>query len=165
MMDYTALTFAIIYGVGLNLAGGLLTDVNEWYHNLEKPWFQPPGWAFAPAWTIILGLAGWALYLGLTKASTPYQFNAVALAFGVNALLHFAWSPLFFKFQRPDWSFYENFALIASCAVLIAVLAPISSFAAWLVAPYLAWTCFAQAINYAVVKLNGPFGSDAHGVP
>ena len=26
-MDYTALTFALLYGLGLNLAGGLLTDV------------------------------------------------------------------------------------------------------------------------------------------
>lgn len=159
-MDYTALAFALLYGIGLNVAGGLLTDLSDWYYGLNKPWFQPPGWAFGPAWTIILGLAGWALYIGLTEA-TGGQRTAVAAAFVVNAALHFAWSPLFFKLRRPDWSFYENFALIASCAVLIAVLAPVSSFAAWLIAPYLVWTCFAQAINYAVVRLNGPFGQAA----
>lgn len=160
-MDYTALTFALLYGIGLNLAGGLLTDVGEWYQSLEKPWFQPPGWAFAPAWTVILGLAGWALYIGLTEAQTSAQFNAVAITFGANAVLHFLWSPLFFMFKRPDWSFIENFALIASCAALIVVLAPISGFAAWLLVPYLIWTCFAQAINHGVIKLNGPFGSKA----
>lgn len=160
-MDYTALTFALLYGIGLNVAGGLLTDVGEWYHSLKKPWFQPPGWAFAPAWTIILGLAGWALYIGFTEAQ-GVSFTAVALAFGVNAALHFAWSPLFFKFRRPDWSYFENYALIASCASLIVVLAPVSGFAAWLIVPYLVWTCFAQAINYAVVQLNGPFGAQAH---
>ncbi|MEM1195531.1 MAG: TspO/MBR family protein [Pseudomonadota bacterium] len=164
-MDYIALTFALLYGIGLNLAGGLLTDVGEWYHALEKPWFQPPGWAFAPAWTLILGLAGWALYIGWTQAESAAQFNAVAIAFGLNALLHFLWSPLFFTFRRPDWSFYENFALIASCAALIAVLAPISPFAAGLIAPYLLWTCFAQAINYGVIKLNGPFGAKAKSAP
>ena len=37
-MDYIALTFALLYGLGLNLAGGLLTDVGEWYQNLEKPY-------------------------------------------------------------------------------------------------------------------------------
>jgi len=160
-MDYTALTVAILYGVGLNLAGGLLTDVGDWYHSLKKPWFQPPGWAFAPAWTIILGLAGWALYIGWTEAPTASAFTAVVVTFGINAALHFAWSPLFFMLRRPDWSYLENFALIASCAALIVVLAPISSFAAWLVAPYLVWTIFAQAINHAVVKLNGPFGPAA----
>jgi len=157
-MDYTALTFALIYGIGLNIAGGLLTDIDDWYHSLEKPWFQPPGWAFAPAWTIILGLAGWSLYIGLTEASRQ-AFTLVAAAFAVNALLHFLWSPLFFKFKRPDWSYLGNFALIASCAALIAVLVPVSTFAAWLIVPYLVWTCFAQAINYEVVRLNGPFGS------
>ena len=69
-MDYTALTFALLYGLGLNLAGGLLTDVGDWYNKLKKPWFQPPCWAFAPAWTLILGLACWALYIGLSQAST-----------------------------------------------------------------------------------------------
>lgn len=160
-MDYTALTFALLYGLGLNLAGGLLTDVGDWYTKLEKPWFQPPGWAFAPAWTIILGLAGWALYIGLTEASTPAAFNTVAIAFAVNALFHFLWSPLFFTLKRPDWSLIENWALIASTIALALALSPVSSFAAWLIVPYIAWTCFAQAINWGVVKLNGPFGPKA----
>ncbi len=160
-MDTTALTLALLYGLGLNLAGGLLTDVGDWYNALKKPWFQPPGWAFAPAWTIILGLAGWALYIGLTEAATPEQYGAVAIAFGLNALLHFLWSPLFFTLKRPDWSFYENFALIASCIALAFVLAPVSSFASKLILPYIVWTCFAQAINWEVVKLNGPFGPGA----
>ena len=81
-MDTTALTFALLYALGLNLAGGLLTDVGEWYNKLEKPWFQPPGWAFAPAWTLILGLAGWALYIGLTEAQNSQQYAIVAAAFG-----------------------------------------------------------------------------------
>jgi tryptophan-rich sensory protein len=160
-MDYTALVAALAYGVGLNLAGGLLTDVGEWYKNLEKPWFQPPGWAFAPAWTLILGLAGWALYLGLTQAPDAASYRLVAITFAVNALLHFLWSPLFFTFKRPDWSMIENWALIASCIALAFVLEPVSSFAAWLILPYIVWTCFAQAINWEVVKLNGPFGKQA----
>ena len=160
-MDYTALTFALLYGLGLNLAGGLLTDVGDWYNKLKKPWFQPPGWAFAPAWTLILGLAGWALYIGLSQASTTEQYATVAIAFGVNAVLHFLWSPLFFTFKRPDWSFYENFGLIASCVTVALALRDISSFAAWLILPYIVWTCFEQAINWEVVKLNGPFGPKA----
>jgi len=160
-MDYTALTIALVYGLGLNLAGGLLTDVGEWYHALKKPWFQPPGWAFGPAWTIILGLAGWALYIGLTEAETAAQYNAVAIAFSINAVLHFLWSPLFFTAKRPDWSLIENWALIASCIALAFVLAPVSPFASKLILPYIFWTCFAQAINWEVVKLNGPFGAEA----
>ncbi len=160
-MDYTALTFALLYGLGLNLAGGLLTDVGEWYDALKKPWFQPPGWAFAPAWTLILGLAGWALYIGWTEAQSATQFNVVVIAFSVNAALHFLWSPLFFTFRRPDWSFYENFALIASTIALAFALRDVSSFAAWLILPYIVWTCFAQAINWEVVKMNGPFSPKA----
>lgn len=160
-MDYSALSIALLYGLGLNLAGGLLTDVGDWYNKLKKPWFQPPGWAFAPAWTIILGLAGWALYIGLTEADSAEQYATVAIAFGVNAVLHFLWSPLFFTFKRPDWSFYENFGLIGSCIALAFALRDISSFASWLILPYIVWTCFAQAINWEVVRMNGPFGPRA----
>lgn len=160
-MDYTALTVALLYGLGLNLAGGLLTDVGNWYQRLQKPWFQPPGWAFGPAWTLILGLAGWALYIGWTEAATSSQFYAIVIAFGVNALFHFLWSPLFFTLKRPDWSLLENWALIASTIALAFVLAPVSGFASKLVLPYIVWTCFAQAINWEVVKMNGPFGSKA----
>ena len=30
--------------------------------------------------------------------------------------------------------------------------------AAWLLAPYLAWVAFAAVLNFAIVRLNGPFG-------
>ena len=36
--------------------------------------------------------------------------------------------------------------------------APLSRLAAWLLAPYLAWVAFAAALNFAIVRLNGPFG-------
>jgi tryptophan-rich sensory protein len=160
-MDTTALTFALLYGLGLNLAGGLLTNVGEWYHSLEKPWFQPPGWAFGPAWTIILGLAGWALYIGLTEAANAQQYTVVAVAFGINAVFHFLWSPLFFTLKRPDWSLIENWGLIASTIALAFALRDVSNFAAWLILPYIVWTCFAQAINWEVVRMNGPFGPKA----
>ncbi|MEO0700468.1 MAG: TspO/MBR family protein, partial [Pseudomonadota bacterium] len=75
--------------------------------------------------------------------------------------LNAIWSPLFFSFRRPDWSLIENWALIASTIGLAVALAQVSSFAAWLVAPYVVWTCFAQAINWEVVRLNGPFGPKA----
>jgi TspO/MBR family len=38
------------------------------------------------------------------------------------------------------------------------VSAEISSLAAWLLAPYLAWVTFAGWLNWRVVQLNKPFG-------
>ena len=78
--------------------------------------------------------------------------------FLVNCLCHLLWSPLFFKLRRPDWALIEVGALWLSIAVLVVWLAPVSSLASWLLAPYLAWVTFAAWLNYTIVRLNGPFG-------
>ena len=52
---------AILWAVILGGVGGLVTEIGPWYRALKKPVFQPPDWAFGPAWTIILGLAGWVV--------------------------------------------------------------------------------------------------------
>lgn len=61
-MDFPII-FAIGWAVFLGLGGGLLTTIGSWYRALKKPSWQPPDWLLGPAWTIILGLAGWAFVL------------------------------------------------------------------------------------------------------
>ena len=79
--------------------------------------------------------------------------------FLINGLLNFLWSSgLFFKMKRPDWALYELLLFWLSILVLIVALSQISSFAAWLLTPYLAVT-FAGWLNWRVVQLNKPFAS------
>ena len=63
--------------------------------------------------------------------------------------------------RRPDWALYELLLFWLSILVLIVAVAQVSSFAAWLLAPYLAWVTFAGWLNWRVVQLNKPFGSGA----
>jgi translocator protein len=145
---------AILWATFLGGVGGVLTEIGPWYRALKKPSWQPPDWAFGPAWTIILGLAGWAAYMAYTAATTDAQRMSVIILFAVNFVAHFAWSPLFFKYQRPDLALVEVVFLWISCLLLTVVLRPISVTASWLVAPYLAWVSFAACLNAAIVRLN-----------
>ena len=152
----------IVAGLGalaLSFAGGLLTEIGPWYRGLRKPSWQPPDWLFGPAWTLILGLAAWSAALGWVAAGNPAQRALVVALFSVNALFHLLWSPLFFKFRRPDWALAEVPLLWLSILALIVALAPISAFASWLLAPYLLWVAFAAWLNFTIVRLNRPFGS------
>ncbi|WP_315760721.1 TspO/MBR family protein [Sphingomonas sp. Y38-1Y] len=79
------------------------------------------------------------------------------ILFAVNALCHAAWSPLFFRMRRPDWALVEVVFLWASLVALVVGLWPISTFAALLILPYLAWVSVAAFLNRAIVRLNGPF--------
>jgi len=143
----------------LAAGGGLLTNIGDWYRDLRKPWLQPPNWLFGPAWTIILGFWAYAAALAWSAAPDGETRTLVSLVFGVNAVLHFAWSPLFFKLRRPDWALIEIVPFWASIVALILVVAPLSAKAAWLLAPYLAWVTFAAWLNWQIVKLNKPFGA------
>ena len=145
----------------LSAAGGLATSIGPWYRGLRKPSWQPPDWLFGPAWTIILGLAAWSASLAWDAAPSPELRMRVVMLFGANALLHFAWSPLFFRWRRPDWAFYEVIFLWSSVLAVIVGVAPLSTLAAWLVVPYLLWVTFAAYLNLTVVRLNRPFGAPA----
>jgi benzodiazapine receptor len=145
---------AIAWAVGLCLIGGLMTPRAEWYARLNKPSWQPPGWAFGPAWTIILGLAAWSGVLAWNAAAGPAEQRSILILFAVNGICHLAWSPLFFKAQRPDWALIEVVFLWASLVALVFGLWPISITAAMLILPYLAWVSFAAYLNLTIVRLN-----------
>lgn len=148
-----AIGWAVVLGVG----GGLMTPIGDWYRALNKPSWQPPDWAFGPAWTIILGLAAWAGVIAWYAAATDADRTTVIILFAVNAVCHFAWSPLFFRLRRPDWALVEVIFLWASLVAMIVGLWPISQKAALLIVPYLAWVSFAAWLNWTIVRLNRPF--------
>ena len=144
--------------IGLGGIGGLMTPIGPWYADLRKPSWQPPNWAFGPAWTVILGLAAWSAVIAWNAAADDAARRAVLILFITNAVCHFLWSPLFFRARRPDWALVEVVFLWASLVALVAGLWPIAPMASLLIVPYLAWVSFAAFLNYTIVRLNAPFG-------
>ena len=80
------------------------------------------------------------------------------LLFAANAVFHVLWSPLFFRWRRPDWALAEVPFLWLSILAMVIWLAPYSTTASWLLVPYLVWVTFAAYLNYTIVRLNRPFG-------
>ncbi|MHA7818302.1 MAG: TspO/MBR family protein [Erythrobacter sp.] len=160
-IEWTPAIIAATWAIVLGGAGGLLTEIGEWYQNLRKPSWQPPDWLFGPAWTLILGLSGWSFYLAWTAAEFEVDRIIIGVLFAVNFVFHLAWSPLFFKAKRPDLALVENIFLWVSVASLCFALPFWSPLAGWLNAPYLAWVTFAWVLNWKIVQLNGPFGKKA----
>jgi translocator protein len=138
--------------------GSTMTDLGPWYQSLKKPSWQPPDWAFGPAWTLIFALAAIAGVVAWRRAETDAQREWIIVLFAINGVLNILWSTLFFRFHRPDWALYEVALLWLSVVVPIVVFARYAKAASWLLAPYLAWVTFAALLNFGVVKLNGPFG-------
>jgi tryptophan-rich sensory protein len=148
----TSLTLVLL------LVGGLTTNVGPWYRDLRKPSWNPPNWAFGPAWTLILGLAAWAGVLAWTHTTDGGAHLRIAALFAANIVFHALWSPLFFNLRRPDWALIEVPFLWLSILGLIVGLAPLAPLAGLLLAPYLLWVSFAALLNLTIVRLNPPFG-------
>ena len=142
-------------------AGGLLTTVGAWYRALRKPRLQPPDWLFGPAWTVILGLAGWAGAIAWDAAPDGAGQARVLVLFGLNFVFHLLWSPLFFTWRRPDWALLEVPFLWGSVLALMVGLGGYDGRIVWLLLPYLLWVSFAAWLNWAIVRLNAPFGAAA----
>jgi len=157
-MTLTIITAAVVTILVLGV-GAFVSQIGPWYRQLRKPTWNPPDWLFGPAWTIILGLAAWAGVLAWTHAPDAAARWTIALLFAVNIILHMLWSPLFFNLRRPDWALIEVPFLWLSILALIIDVSPISSLAAWLLAPYLVWVAFAAFLNLTIVRMNPPFSS------
>ena len=134
--------------------GGALTRVGPWYYGLKKPSWQPPAWVFGPAWTVIGGLTTWAAVVAWTPLHTRLERVVLLTLFAANGVFNILWSLLFFNLERPDWALNEVGLLWLSILALIVDTAVKTPFAAWLLAPYLAWVSFAAFLNLIIVRLN-----------
>ena len=149
------ITTALIVLGGL---GAFLTDTGQWYKALRKPWFQPPDFLFGPAWTLIFVCIGASAVIAWNSPTgSPKQKSALVVALVANLLLNSMWSFLFFAKRRPDFALIEVALFWISIVALIVVVKPLSTLAAGLLAPYLAWVSFASILNQRVVALNAPF--------
>ncbi len=138
-------------------AGAWLTALGPWYASLRVPSWKPPDWAFGPVWTTIFTLTAIAGVLAWNAAPEGPERTWLLAAFALNGVLNIAWSGLFFRLERPDWALIEVAALWLSVAVLIVAVGRHSGLGAVLLVPYLVWVGIAAALNWSIVRLNGPF--------
>jgi translocator protein len=133
-----------------------MKDLNSWYAALRKPSFNPPNSVFGPVWTALYVLMGISLYL-VWKAPPSPDRSAAMIAFGVQLVLNFAWSFLFFRFHRIALAFREIVLLYLCIIWMMALFARVDAAAAWLQVPYLLWVGFATVLNGAFRSRNPGF--------
>lgn len=140
----------------LGTAAGRLANSgydNAWFAALEKPASMPPSWAFGAVWGTLYVLLGFALAIVLDARGARGRGLAVSL-FAVQFALNLAWSPLFFALHQVSAAFWLILVMFAAALAACLAFARVRPAAAWLMTPYLAWLCFAAALNYDYDRLN-----------
>jgi tryptophan-rich sensory protein len=145
-----SLTLFILSVLGCGILIGFLCPPGQWYARLKKPSFNPPDWAFAPAWTllyVLIAIAGWRTW----ENGAPLTFSVWI----IQLLVNYSWSPLFFRAHRAGLALALILVLLALIAVFIALQWNADRLAALLFIPYAAWVAFASTLNAALLRLNG----------
>ena len=138
------------------IAGGILTETGPWYQSLVKPSWQPPGWVFAPVWTVIYILTTLGTVLAWNNADSAAERLLLTTIFVLNGLLNIGWSLLFFRARRPDLARLEVVCLWISIVLMAEIYAIAQPAAGWLIVPYVIWVGIAAYLNHCVVRLNQP---------
>lgn len=148
------LFLALVFSI--ELIGGALTahSVGSWYLTLQKPEWNPPSWVFGPVWTILyatIGVSGWLVF---RKRKSEKKSQRAFIIYGLQLLSNVLWSYFFFFLKNPFLALLNIFALLFLICLNIAAFKKIYRPAGLLLVPYLIWTLYAAALNFAIWSLN-----------
>ena len=145
--------FLVVNFGGLAIGSWLMDggSTGDWYTNLNKAPWTPPGWVFGAAWTTIMLAFSW--YLAELFYARASKFLLVLYAFQV--VLNVSWNWVFFN------QHLTHLGLIVILLLTLVIFYFFITFrydrlnyAKYLLLPYLIWLCIATSLNAYIVINN-----------
>lgn len=132
-------------------------DTYNWYSQLIKPSWAPPGWLFGPVWTVlyaIIAVTYGTVFYKAFKGKLPWR---VALPFALNLVFNLAFTPIQFGLKNNLLATLD--ILLVSGTLIWALVAVwrASPDLRWVVyanIPYLVWGLFATVLQISITILN-----------
>lgn len=130
-----------------------------WYAAADTAPWSPPGWLFAPVWTLLhlgMSIAAWLVW----RERHRRVVSGALMLYVTQLVLNSTWMPLFFGLypvigESALWlALVVILLLVATIAALIREFWHIHRGAAISLFPYLAWCLYATSLNLAVPLLN-----------
>jgi tryptophan-rich sensory protein len=134
--------------------GGLASaNSGEFYRELVRPSWAPPGWLFGPVWSVLyalMGIAAWLVWRARGFAGARNTLSIFIIQLVVNAL----WTWLFFVWRLGGVAFIEILVLWVLILITTSLFWQVNRIAGALLLPYLAWVSFAAALTLSTWQLN-----------
>ena len=148
------ISIALALAVG-GLAAFITRNDMDLYSEIVLPPLAPPSILFPIVWSILYVLMGIsAAMVYLRSDSAPTAVHDALSVYGINLVLNFMWSILFFKFRVFLFAFFWLLALLAVIIKMIMDFKKIKPIAGYLQIPYAIWVAFAGYLNFAIWWLN-----------
>lgn len=145
--------------IGAGLGGWAGREaLRSWYPRLRKPALTPSAGVFPVVWTVLyllMATAFWGVWQH--RDEMPYFVRPAAVAYAVQLALNAAWPVLFFKLRRVRLASFACVLLAGAVVTTMVLFRLVAPWTAWLLAPYLAWVCFAGYLTRGFERLNPEF--------
>ena len=150
---FLSFTLFLTITFSASIIGRLTTFSSKepWYSQLEKSNFNPPDWIFAPVWTTLyfmMTLAVWIFWHSKNKDT-----NTIYIYF-IHILLNTTWSIVFFAMHNIFLALINLMILVLLIIVLTLRFKRVNNVSAYLMIPYLLWSCYALFLNFNLYLLN-----------
>ncbi len=150
---FISFTLFFIITYSASFIGGMSTIIfkEPWYSQLVKSNYNPPDWIFAPVWTtlyLMMTLAVWLFW-----HSKERDMNTIYIYF-IHILFNTTWSVVFFAFHNISLALLNLMILICLIIILIIRFKRVNYVSAYLMIPYLLWSCYALFLNFNLYILN-----------
>jgi tryptophan-rich sensory protein len=145
--------FLIINFAALGI-GSLFTGKgvpSEWYVNLNKAPWTPPGWVFGAAWTLIM--VCFAIYMAYLWPLEENKKMLIGL-FSFQVIFNVMWNPTFFHFQNVIIGLLVISALTVLIGYFLFHYWPTLKIKSVLIFPYFIWLLIATSLNGYILLNN-----------
>lgn len=152
-MIFRVLIFLLVNFSALAIGGYFTVDgvPSDWYTNLSKAPWTPPGWVFGAAWSTIM--ICFSFFMSYAWKYTNDR-NFLIVLFTIQIILNIGWNPAFFYFHQVLLGLIVISILTLLIAYILYYYWKVLKLKSILIFPYLLWLIIATSLNAYVLFNN-----------
>ena len=152
-MAIRLITFLFLNFLALGIGGFLMGNgpSSEWYLQLHKAPWTPPGWVFGTAWTTVM--ICFAIYMSFGWVAVANRSKLLIL-FSCQWILNTSWNPAFFRYHLVLLALVIIVLLTGLMVYLFLAYRPQLKSKSVFLAPYCAWLLIATSLNAYILFMN-----------
>ncbi len=129
-------------------------STQQWYAQLQKPFFAPPASVFGPVWGVlyvIIAISFGYVLVQCLRRKLPF---AVLLPFILNLLFNAAYTPIQFGLRNNLLASFDILLVLGTLVWAMVAIWPRVKWVALVNIPYLLWVSFATVLQLSITWLN-----------
>lgn len=126
----------------------------NWYSQIIKPTWSPPGWIFGPVWSvlyILIAISFGKVFWMFAHKEIPF---VVLVPFLLNLLFNFIFTPIQFGLKNNLLAAIDILLVLGTLIWAMIAIYPYAKWVAYLQTPYVLWVAFATVLQLTITYLN-----------